>query len=381
MNAYLLDFARTPFQFARKGLFAALPPAELAAQLVRGLLGRQAFDPAELEDVLLGCAYPEGEQGDNLARIVALLAGLPQHVAGATINRFCGSSMTSIHAAAGSIATGAGEAFLCLGVESMSKVPQGGLHPSPSPALQQLRPETYTPMGITAENVAQQYSISRELQEQFAVESQAKTATAQSAGAFADELIPVQLPDGRLVTQDGCLRPATTPEGLAALKPAFAAEGTVTAGTSSPLTDGAAAVLVVSEAFLRRHHLTPLAQLRAVAVAGVGPEVMGLGPIPATTKALARAGLPLADIDVVELNEAFAAQALACQQELGIGPDKLNLDGGALALGHPLPPEPASRARPPACSGARAAATRWPPSASGAGRALPPCLNAAKSFP
>ena len=336
MNAYVLDFARTPFHFARKGAFAALPPAELAAQLVRGLLARQAFDSAELEDVLLGCAYPEGEQGDNLARIVALLAGLPEHVAGATINRFCGSSMTSIHAAAGSIATGAGEAFLCLGVESMTKVPQGGLHPSPSPALQQLRPEAYTPLGITAENVARQYGISRETQEQFATASQGKAAAAVAAGAFADELVPVQLPDGTVVAQDGCLRPATTPEALAALKPAFAPDGTVTAGTSSPLTDGAAAVLVVSEAFLRRHNLTPLAQLRAVAVAGVGPQVMGLGPVPATHKALARAGLRLADIDVVELNEAFAAQALACQQELGIAPDKLNLDGGALALGHPL---------------------------------------------
>ncbi|MBD2767419.1 thiolase family protein [Hymenobacter sp. BT664] len=336
MDAYLLDFARTPFQFARKGSFATLPPAELAAQLVRGLLARQAFDPAELEDVLLGCAYPEGEQGDNLARIVALLAGLPEHVAGATINRFCGSSMTSIHAAAGSIATGAGEVFLCLGVESMTKVPQGGLHPSSSPALQQLRPEAYTALGITAENVAQRYGISREAQEQFATASQAKAATALASGALADELVPVQLPDGTIVTQDGCLRPATSLEGLAALKPAFAPDGTVTAGTSSPLTDGAAAVLVVSEAFLRRHNLTPLAQLRAVAVAGVAPEVMGLGPVPATGKALTRAGLRLADIDVVELNEAFAAQALACQQELGIAADKLNLDGGAIALGHPL---------------------------------------------
>lgn len=336
MDAYLLDFARTPFQFARKGAFVTLPPAELAAQLVRGLLARQAFPTAELEDVLLGCAYPEGEQGDNLARIVALLAGLSEHVAGATINRFCGSSMTSIHAAAGSIATGAGEAFLCLGVESMSKVPQGGLHPSPNPRLQELRPEAYISMGMTAENVARRCGISREMQEQFAATSQAKTSVAMAAGDFADELISVQLADGTTVVEDGCLRPTTTLEGLAALKPAFAADGTVTAGTSSPLTDGAAAVLVVSEAFLRRHNLTPLAQLRAVAVAGVGPEVMGLGPIPATHKALARAGLLMADIDVVELNEAFAAQALACQQELGIAANRLNLDGGAIALGHPL---------------------------------------------
>jgi acetyl-CoA acyltransferase len=336
MDAYLLDFARTPFQFARKGAFASLPPAELAAQLVRGLLSRQGFDPGELEDVLLGCAYPEGEQGDNLARIVGFLAELPDEVAGATINRFCGSSMTAIHAAAGSIATGAGEAFLCVGVESMTKVPQGGLSPSRNPRLLLQRPQAYTSMGQTAEHVARQFGISREAQEQFAADSQRKAAAAVAAGAFADELLPVRLADDTLVGQDGCLRPDTTLAGLAALKPAFAADGTVTAGTASPLTDGAAAVLVVSEAFLRRHNLTPLAQLRSVAVAGVPPEVMGLGPIPATRKALARAGLRMDDIDVVELNEAFAAQALACRQELNIAPAKLNLDGGAIALGHPL---------------------------------------------
>ncbi|GAB3590408.1 thiolase family protein [Hymenobacter daeguensis] len=336
MDAYLLDFARSPFQFARKGAFAELPPAELAAQVVRGLLARQSFGAAELEDVLLGCAYPEGEQGDNLARIVSLLAGLPDAVAGATINRFCGSSMSAIHMAAGSIATGAGDAFLCVGVESMTRVPQGGLSPSRNPRLQQQRPEAYTPMGITAENVARAYGIGRADQDAFATESQRKAAAAGQAQAFAGEIVPVTLADGTVVAQDGCLRPGTTLEGLAALKPAFLEDGTVTAGTSSPLTDGAAAVLVVSEAFLRRHHLTPLAQLRAVAVAGVAPELMGIGPIPATRKALARAGLRIEDLDVVELNEAFSAQALACQRELGLDPARLNLDGGGIAIGHPL---------------------------------------------
>jgi acetyl-CoA acyltransferase len=336
MDAYLLDFARSPFQFARKGAFAALPPAELAAQVVQGLLARQSFAAAELEDVLLGCAYPEGEQGDNLARIVSFLAGLPDAVAGATLNRFCGSSMTAIHAAAGSIATGAGDAFLCLGVESMTRVPQGGLSPTRNPRLQQQRPEAYTPMGITAENVARKYGISREAQDQFAASSQQKAAEAAQANSFDQEIISINLPDGSQVAHDGCLRPTTTLSGLAALKPAFAEDGTVTAGTSSPLTDGAAAVLVVSEAFLRRHNLTPLAQLRAIAVAGVAPELMGIGPIPASRKALARAGLRIDDMDVVELNEAFASQALACQQELGIDPSRLNLDGGGIAIGHPL---------------------------------------------
>jgi acetyl-CoA acyltransferase len=336
MDAYLLDFARSPFQFARKGAFATLPPAELAAQVVQGLLARQAFAAAELEDVLLGCAYPEGEQGDNLARIVSFLAGLPDAVAGATINRFCGSSMTAIHAAAGSIATGAGDAFLCLGVESMTRVPQGGLSPARNAHLQQHRPEAYTPMGITAENVARTYHISREAQDQFAASSQQKAAEAAQANAFDQEIIPIKLPDGSQVAHDGCLRPATTLGGLAALKPAFKEDGTVTAGTSSPLTDGAAAVLVVSEAFLRRHDLTPLAQLRTIAVAGVAPELMGIGPVPASRKALARAGLRIEDMDVVELNEAFASQALACQQELGIDPSRLNLDGGGIAIGHPL---------------------------------------------
>jgi acetyl-CoA acyltransferase len=336
MDAYLLDFARSPFQFARKGAFVTLPPAELAAQVVQGLLARQAFAAAELEDVLLGCAYPEGEQGDNLARIVSFLAGLPDAVAGATINRFCGSSMTAIHVAAGSIATGAGDAFLCVGVESMTRVPQGGLSPARNPYLQQHRPEAYTPMGITAENVARTYHISREAQDQFAASSQQKAAEAAQAKAFDQEIIPIKLPDGSQVAHDGCLRPTTTLGGLAALKPAFKEDGTVTAGTSSPLTDGAAAVLVVSEAFLRQHNLTPLAQLRAISVAGVAPELMGIGPIPASRKALARAGLRIDDLDVVELNEAFASQALACQQELGIDPSRLNLDGGGIAIGHPL---------------------------------------------
>ncbi len=336
MDAYIVDFARTPFHFARKGALAGLRPDELGGQLVKAFLARHRFDPHAIEDVILGCAYPEGEQGDNLARIVSFLAGLPEEVAGITVNRFCGSSMSSVHIAAGAIATGAGEAFLAVGVEAMSRVPQGGLSPSHNPKLESEFPQAYTPMGITAENVAKRYGVSRPDQELFATESQHKAAAAVEAHRFDRELISIQLPDGTLVAADGCLRPATTPEALAKLKLAFLEDGTVTAGTSSPLTDGAAVVLVASEAFVRRHQLQPLARIRSIAVAGVGPEVMGIGPVPASRKALARAGLSASDLDLVEINEAFASQALACVRELELDPSRVNLDGGAIALGHPL---------------------------------------------
>lgn len=336
MNAYIVDFARSPFHFARKGLLANLRPDDLAAQVTRGLLSRQTFESALIEDVMLGCAYPEGAQGDNLARIVVFLSGLPSTVPGITMNRFCGSSMAAIHMAAGSIAAGAGEAFLCVGVESMSHVPQGGLSSNPNPRLILEYPEAYTSMGITAENLAQQYAIGREQQDIFACGSQMKAAKASELQAFDREIIPIQIGGANRVERDGCLRPSTTREGLAALKPVFLGEGTVTAGTSSPLTDGASAVLVVSELFIRTHGLKPLAQIRSIAVAGCPPEIMGIGPVPASRKALARAGLSMSDIDLVELNEAFAAQALACMRDLDIDPTKVNLDGGAIALGHPL---------------------------------------------
>jgi acetyl-CoA acyltransferase len=336
MDAYIVDFARSPYQFARKGKFAGLRPDDLAAQVVRTLVARQPFEPELIEDIILGCAYPEAEQGDNLARIVGFLAGLPDTVAGITMNRFCGSSMSAIHVAAGSIATGAGEAFLCVGVESMSRVPQGGLSSSPNPKLLQDYPQAYISMGMTAENLARRYDIGRTAQDAFAVSSQRKAAAAFEAGAFTAEVVPVKLDDGTTVDRDGCLRPATSIEGLAALKTAFLEDGTVTAGTSSPLTDGASAVLVASEKFVRTHGLKPLAQIKSIAVAGVPPEVMGIGPVPATRKALDRAGLSLHDIDLIELNEAFAAQAMACMIDLGVDAAKLNLDGGALALGHPL---------------------------------------------
>ena len=323
----LVDFVRSPFTPARKGGLAGVRPDDLAAEVVKALVKRTGIDPGTIEDLKLGCAFPEGEQGLNMARLVVLLAGLPQSVAGVTINRFCGSSMQGIHDAAGAIRMGADEAFICAGVESMTRVPMMGFNPLPNPRLAAELPGAYIGMGETAENVARRFKVSRADQEAFAAESQRKAAAAN----FSREIVPVAG-----VTTDGCLRPETTPEALAGLAPAFRADGIVTAGTSSPLTDGAAAVLVCSDGYAKRNGLAPLAKIRSLAVSGCDPEIMGMGPVGATRKALKRAGLEMKDIDIVELNEAFAAQALACIRELGIDGSRVNLDGGAIALGHPL---------------------------------------------
>ncbi|MBV8914008.1 MAG: thiolase family protein [Acetobacteraceae bacterium] len=330
----IAGYARSPFTLARKGELARVRPDDLAATVVKALIERTGVDPVDIEDLILGCAFPEGEQGFNLARILVLLGDLPLSVAGATVNRYCGSSMQAVHFAAGQIQLGAGDVFVCAGVESMSRVPIMGFNPLPNPALAARKPETYMGMGETAENVATRWQIPRVAQEEFAVRSHARVAKAQREGLLAEEIVPIA--NGVLVTQDGCVRPETSLETLAGLKLAFNAEGSVTAGTSSPLTDGAAAVLVCSEAYADANGLNKLARIRSVAVAGCAPEVMGIGPVAATRKALGRAGLNVANIDVVELNEAFAAQALACIQDLGLELDRVNLDGGALALGHPL---------------------------------------------
>lgn len=337
----IAGYVRTPFAFARKGPLAGSRPDDLAAIALRGLVDRTGIDPALIEDVLMGCAYPEGSQGDNVARVATLLAGLPISVAGATINRFCGSSMYAVHTAAGQIAIGAGDAFIAAGVESMTQVPQGGLSYSPNPRFAESHGDgrdidirAYVTMGETAENVAARYRVSREDQELFSLHSQQKAAVAQQEGHLKDEVVRVTLADGQTVDADSCLRPQTSLEGLAALKPVFG--GTVTAGTASPLTDGAAATLVTSEEFALKHGLPILARIVSVAVVGVDPEYMGIGPVPASRKALERAGLRMDQIDVVELNEAFASQALACIRELGIDPSRVNIDGGAIALGHPL---------------------------------------------
>jgi acetyl-CoA acyltransferase len=307
----------------------------LAAQVVRGLVETTGVNVDDVEDLIMGCAFPEAEQGLNVARMVGFLAGLPQSVAGATVNRFCGSSMQSIHMAAGAIRMGAGEAFICAGVESMTRVPMTGFNPMPHPGLYQDMPNAYVSMGITAENVARKYGIDRAAQEELAVASHAKAVAAQAAGGFAGELVAIVDGNNR-VEADGCIRPGTDRDALAGLKPAFDQNGTVTAGTSSPLTDGAAAVLVTSADYAKANGLAPLARIRSIAVAGCAPEIMGIGPVAASKKAMARAGVSMADIDIVELNEAFAAQAIACMRDLEIDEAKVNLDGGAIALGHPL---------------------------------------------
>jgi acetyl-CoA acyltransferase len=331
VTAVIAGYVRSPFAPARRGRLASTRPDDMAAAVIAALVERTAVDPEALEDVVLGCAFPEAEQGMNAGRIAAILAGLPQSVAGQTVNRFCGSSMQGVHTAAGAIAMGAGDAYVCAGVESMSRVPMGGYNPLLHPGLVERRPQVYISMGETAENVAERFGVTRADQEAFAVESQRRAAAAAEGGRLADELVPVAG-----VEEDGCPRPDTTAEGLAALAPAFVKEGTVTAGTSSPLTDGAAAVLVVSEEYARRNGLEPLARVRAIAVSGCDPEVMGIGPVAASRKALERAGIGVDDLDVVELNEAFASQALACIRELGLDPARVNVDGGAIALGHPL---------------------------------------------
>ncbi|WP_019655963.1 thiolase family protein [Variovorax atrisoli] len=335
MKAVISAYARSPFHFAKKGALAEVRPDTLAAGVVRGLLQRTDLDPALLEDVVLGCAYPEASQGNNLARIVGLLAGLPHEVGGMTVNRFCGSSMQAVHIAAAQIEAGMGDAFLCVGVESMTMVPQGGFNFSPSPELKE-NTDAYISMGETAENVAQRWNVSRADQEAFAVESHRKAAEARAQGRLAGEIVPVRLASGDVVDADGCIRPTTSAEALANLKPAFRPDGVVTAGTSSPLTDGAAAVLVTSDDFAAKHGLKALARIRSFATVGVDPAIMGIGPIPATRKALARAGLSAADLDVIEINEAFSSQALACIRDLGLDPAKINLDGGGLSIGHPL---------------------------------------------
>ena len=334
-NIVIAGYARSPFTLAKKGALTRVRPDDLVTEVVRALVKRTGIDPNEIEDLVLGCAFPEGEQGLNMARLVALNADLPLSVGGSTVNRFCGSSMHAIHIAAGQISMGAGDAFICAGVESMTRVPMGGYNPMPNPALHAKQPGAYMGMGDTAENVSRRWQITRAAQEELAVRSHQRAAKAQADGKLAAEIVPIQT-NGHAVDQDGCIRPETNKEALAALKPSFSAEGAVTAGTSSPLTDGAAAVLICSEEFAHRHHLEPLARLASVAVSGCEPDIMGIGPVAATRKALQRAKIDISQIDVVELNEAFAAQALACMKELGIREETLNLDGGAIALGHPL---------------------------------------------
>jgi len=352
-EAVIVSAVRTPIGRAGKGALKAIRADDLAAVAIRAAVERVPnVDLALLEDVILGCAFPEGEQGMNLARIVAGLAGLPVTTGGVTVNRFCASSLQAFNFAAQGIMLGQGDLFVVGGVESMSRVPMGGFNPSFNPRLMNndegievccvpgertnAFQQSYIPMGMTAENLARQYGISREEQDRFSLRSHQRAIEATDNGVFAREIAPVTLPDGTVVSADEGPRRDTSLERLAELQAAFIAGGTVTAGNSSPLNDGASAAVLMSREKALELGVTPLARVTAMAVSGVQPEIMGIGPVPAVRKALARSGLRLSDIDVIELNEAFAAQSLAVIRELGIDEDKLNPHGGAIALGHPL---------------------------------------------
>lgn len=335
-NVVIAAYARSPFTPANKGALITVRADDMTAQVIKALIAKSGVDANDIEDLILGCAFPEGEQGMNMARLIIPLAELPISIAGVTLNRFCGSSMQAIHFAAGAIQMNAGEAFICAGVESMSRVPMGGFNYLPNPELYENYPQAYMSMGETAENLAQKYNISRIDQEAFALLSQQKAYMAQQQGLLDDEIIPIVSQRGATIAQDGCLRPDSSAAGMAELNPAFSVQGSVTAATSSPLTDGAAAVLVCSEDYANTHGLAKLARIKSIAVSACLPEIMGIGPVSATQKALQRANLTLADMDIVELNEAFSAQSLAVLHDLPIAAEKLNIDGGAIALGHPL---------------------------------------------
>jgi acetyl-CoA acyltransferase len=327
----IAGYVRSPFTPAMKGELKDVRPDDLVAQTIQGLIKETGIDPKLIEDLKLGCATPEGEQGWNMARNVIFLAGLPKTMGGVTTNRFCGSSMQTVHDAVGMISAGMAEAVICAGVESMSRVPMGGYNIMPNPKLKKDYPQAYISTGGAAENTAEKFQVSREAQDAFALGSQQKAAKAD----FSAEIVPITTPSGKQVTKDGCPRPGTTLEALAKLKPAFKQAGSVTAGTSSPLTDGAAALLVCSEEFAKEHGLPILAKVKSYAVSGVEAETL-MGPVTALKKALKKAGLGIDDLDVIELHEAFAAQAVACTDQLGLDPAKVNKDGGAIAMGHPL---------------------------------------------
>jgi 3-oxoadipyl-CoA thiolase len=355
-DAWIVAALRTPFG-RYGGALASVRPDDLAAAVIKALVERSGIDPALIEDVILGCANQAGEDNRNVARMAALLAGLPVEVAGLTVNRLCGSGLQAVNSAAHAIAAGDGDVFVAGGVESMSRAPYVMLKPQAAyergahelvdttlgwrfvnPALA----ATHHPysMGETGENVAERLGVSREDQDAFALASQRNAAAAIADGRYREQLVPISIPQRKgeplVVDADEHPRPDTTREALARLRAAFRDGGSVTAGNASGINDGAAAALVVEADRARDLGLRPMARVVATAVAGVDPAVMGLGPIPATRKALTRAGLTVADLDLVELNEAFASQSIACIRELGLDPARVNVDGGAIALGHPL---------------------------------------------
>ena len=334
-NAVIVGYKRSPFTFARKGEMASIRPEDILSQTINQLLNEIQINKNDIEDIITGCAYPEGAQGNNIAKIVSFMTDMPEHVAGMTVNRWCGSSMQAIHDATGAIAINSGDVFLCCGVESMTFIPMNGLTYDPHPQLSKDNPNVYMSMGITAENVAKKFHISRKEQQDFAISSHYKANLARESNMFDNEIVSITNNDEK-INKDGGIRPNTSHEILDGLKLAFDENGTVTAGTASPLTDGASAVIVCEEEYAKKNNLNILARIKSTAVVGCPPELMGLGPINASKKALKRANLSISDIDIVELNEAFASQSLACIKELKMDINKVNIHGGAIALGHPL---------------------------------------------
>jgi len=329
-RAVIAGYYRSPFTLAKKGALINIKPDELLSEVIKDLISKTKVNLEDIEDVIIGCAFPEGEQGFNIGKLVTFLSDMHVKTAGTTINRWCGSSMEAIHIAAGKISMGSGKVFICGGVESMTRV-TAGFNPMPYPKSNKENPNLYFSMGTTAENVAKKYQIERRAQQEFAIASHQKAFEAQSKGNFKKEITVIND-----CSKDGGIRSSSSHEILDGLKLIFDQEGTITAATSSPLTDGAAVTLICEEQYAKDNNLDILGRIVSTAVQGCSPELMGLGPIGASNKALKRANLSIKDIDIIELNEAFASQSLACIKDLGIEEEKLNLDGGAIALGHPL---------------------------------------------
>jgi len=347
-EAFIVSAVRTAVGKANRGSLRHFRPEQFGSEVVRQAITRAGdINPEMIDDVIMGCAMPEGAQGLNMGRIIALGAGLPDKVPGVTVNRFCSSGLQAIAMATQAVIAGHADVVVAGGVESMSQVSMGGFYYQPNPELAKTRPEVYISMGNTAENVAEKYNVSREDQDVFALNSHTKAIDAIASGRFSDEITPLNVTEnvvqgdslkskGRVFDTDEWPRSNSSLEALASLAPVFRAGGSVTAGNSSPLSDGAAATVVMSGSRVKELNLTPIARLVGFAVAGVAPEIMGIGPVEAVPKVLAQTGMKLADIDLIELNEAFASQALAVIRELGLDPDQVNVNGGAIALGHPL---------------------------------------------
>jgi len=329
-KAVIAGYSRSPFTMARKGELIDIKPVNMLAEVIKSLTAKSKINKEDIEDIVIGCAFQVGEQCFNIGKLVTFLTDMEIKTSGMTVDRWCGSSMEAIHIAAGKIAMGSGKVFICGGVESMTRV-NTGFDPLPYPYIEKENPNVYFTMGITAENVAKKFNITRKEQQEFAINSHQKAYEAQSNGKFKNEIVKIGS-----CNSDGNIRPNSNQEKLDGLKLAFDQEGTVTAATSSPLTDGASAVLICEENYAKKNNLEIFGRIVSTAVEGCDPDFMGLGPIGASKKALKRANLSINQIDIVEINEAFASQSIACIKDLGIDIKKVNLDGGALALGHPL---------------------------------------------